>query len=68
MKNLTVFICTDTEVRITDHIDDAGFAVLGSLYSVTWHCGCQYNNSNMPDVNQKAMTAIGGLFLCLLLA
>lgn len=42
-------VYTDTGVRITDDIDDAGFAVLSPLFSVTWDFGCQYNNSNIPD-------------------
>lgn len=40
---------TDTEVPITDDIDDAGFAVLYSKLSVTWNSSCQYNNSNITD-------------------
>ena len=43
-------VYTDTEVRITDDIDDACFAVLSPLSSVTWDFGCQYNNSDIPDI------------------
>ncbi len=42
-------VYTDTGVRVTDDIDDAGFAVLILLLSVTWYFCGQYNNSNMPD-------------------
>lgn len=43
-------VYTDTGIRITIDIGDAGIAVLSSWLSVTWHSGRQYNNNNMPDV------------------
>ena len=61
-------VYTDTGVRITIDIDDAGYSSLSSLFSVTWIFGCQYNNSNMPDVRASATTASKSLFVCQLLA
>ena len=61
-------VYTDTGVRITIDIDDAGYSSLSSLFSVTWTFGCQYNNSNMPDVRASAMTASESLFVCPLVA
>lgn len=50
---------TDAGGRITIDIDDAGYSSLNSLFSVTCTFCCQYNNSNMPDVMARAMTASG---------
>ena len=52
-------VYTDTEVRITIDIPDAGFIALTPLFSVTWNIGCQYNNFNMADNCRKAMSALG---------
>ena len=61
-------VYTDTGVRITIDIDHAGYSSRSSLFSITWIFGCQYNNSNMPDVRASAMTASESLFVCQLLA
>ncbi len=45
-------VYTDTGVRITDDIDDAGFVVLSPLFSVTWCFHGQYNNSNITDTGE----------------
>ena len=61
-------VYSDAGGRITIDIDDAGYSSLSSLFSVTWILGCQYNNSNMPDVRASATTASKSLFVCQLLA
>ena len=42
-------VYTDTGVRITIDIDEAGKVALSPYHSATWNFRCQYNNSNMPD-------------------
>ena len=61
-------VYTDAGVRITIDIDDTGYSFLSSLFSVTWIFGCQYNNSNMPDVRASAVTVSESLCVCPLMA
>ena len=61
-------VYTDAGIRITNDIGDAGYSSLNSLFSVTCTFGCQYSNSNMPDVRASAMTASGSLFVRPLMA
>ena len=61
-------VYTDTGVRITIDIDDAGYSSKSSLFSVIWTFGRQYNNSNMPDVRASAMTASESLIVCPVMA
>jgi len=61
-------VYTDAGVRITIDIFDAGFVALSPLLSVTWNIGCQYNNINMPDNCNRAMSLCGWGIKCPLLA
>ncbi len=57
-QRLSNSVYTDAGGRITIGIVDAGFVALSSLFSVTWNIGYQYNNINMPDNCNRAMSAL----------